>query len=72
MPTKETTVIAFRTPKALASAIRAEAKRRKISVNEMLNLDAKAKYHCGPEVQNSNEDGQNLEDGDIIDMEMDE
>lgn len=48
MPKKgTTTVIAVRAPDDLAEAIRQEATRRKMSVNELLNLRLAADFRVG-------------------------
>lgn len=52
---KPTTVIAVRVPTDLSEAVREEAGRRNISVNEMLRLDIAAKYHCGRVERNSDQ-----------------
>lgn len=66
MPKKQTTVIAVRAPDELVEAIREEAEGRKVSVNELLNLELAARFKRGSVVRKSHQETQNPDEAPFI------
>lgn len=58
MPSKDTDILTVRAPSDLADAVRAEAKRRKLSVSALLNKYIDAACGQGTDVQKKSSRGQ--------------